>query len=549
MSPKKDALSIVKELYSATDYMTKHGGDLWITAILCSSVVYLMFRQHLINVLEVIKSDWPNQKCNPLLMPFAGFINKPEGKSNFAFTSENFSACVFDILKYISEMAIEPFKAILNIIMKAVAELQDAFNALRALYDHLRDYITSIFEFIYAAITNLVVQFMYIIIKIKDTLAKASGVLINALFLLFGSFMALESLFLAIIDFITLILIIIVCIIVVWIYIAVVHHAMLPIPIVGAAAAPVMTAFTVTSIIGVCIMIAILIPIVIFQVFMLRVLKLSSPPPPKVPGCFAGDTLIPLFQGGTKKIEDVVIGDQLQNGGLVTATIQFAAADQHIYTLDDVVVTGEHRVFHPVLKWIKVKDHPASVYCPAFHQPYVYCLNTTDKVFVIGETLFSDWDDVDTSVIDHLQENCVPYGFLPNGFTYADIHTYLDSGFQATTKITLKNGLCVPMCEIKVNDLLDDGSTVLGVIKLAGHDIQQYKHTFADDSFILGTKNIHIADGNLGIINCMQSASVQSANMESDSILYHLLTDTKFFRANNIKVNDYNYGIDAYLKN
>jgi hypothetical protein len=549
MSPKKDALSIVKELYSATDYMSKHGGDLWITAIVCSSVAYLMFRQHIINILEVIKADWPNKKCNPLLMPFAGFINKPEGKSNFEFTSENFSACVFGILQSISEMAVSPFKMILNMIIKAVAELQEALNALRSLYDYLRNYITNIFEFIYAAITNIVVQFMYIIIKIKDTMAKAAGVLINALFLLFGSFMALESLFLSIIDFITLILIIIVCIIVIWIYIAVVHHAMLPIPIVGAAAAPVMTAFTITSIIGVCIMIAILIPIVIFQVFMLRVLKLSSPPPPKVPGCFAGETIIPLFQGGAKKIQNIVIGDQLQTGGVVTATIQFAAAGQHIYTLHDVVVTSEHRVFHPELKWIKVKDHPASVYCPAFNQDYVYCLNTTDKVFLIGETLFSDWDDVDAGVIDHLQQNCVPHGFLSDGFTYADIHTYLDSGFQSATEITLQNGLCLPICDIKVNDVLEEGATVLGVIKIVGHDVQQYKHTFANDSFILGTKNIHIADGNLGIINCMQSANVQSANVESDSTLYHLLTDTKFFRANNIKVNDYNYGIDAYLKN
>jgi hypothetical protein len=30
-------------------------------------------------------------------------------------------------------------------------------------------------------------------------------------------------------------------------------------------------------------------------------------------------------------------------------------------------------------------------------------------------------------------------------------------------------------------------------------------------------------------------------------VLYHLLTDTKFFIANTINVNDYNYGIDAYL--
>jgi hypothetical protein len=565
---KKDALTLIKDLYSVTDYMGKYGGDLWITAIICSSVVYFMYRQHIINILEVIKAEWPKNKCNPLLMPFAGFINKPEGVSNFSFTADNFSTCIFAILKYIAEMAVGPFQAVLRIINDIVAELVEAFNALRSLFDQIRNAILNILEQIFAAISNLAVEFMYIIIKMRDTLSKAGGVLLGALFLLFGAFMTMQSLFLAMIDFITLILIIIVCIIVVWIYIAVVMWGMTPIPIAGPFFIGPSTTFTVISVIGVLTMIAILIPVVIFEVFMMRVLKLSSPPAPKVPGCFAGDTLIPLFQGGDKKIQDIVIGDQLRNGGFVTATIQFAAADQNIYTLNGVSVTGEHRVFHKLLKWIKVKDHPDSVYNPAFHEPYVYCLNTTDKVFLIGDTIFSDWDDVDENLMNCLEHNCVAHGFLPERFTYADIHTCLDSGFHPETTVTLQNGLCVPISEIKVNDVLlagptemgtnemgtnEMGTKVLGVIKIAGHDLKQYKHTFSNDSFIFGTKNIHIADVNLGIINCMQSEHMQSEHVrsekvESTSVVYHLLTDSKFFLANNIKVNDYNYGIDAYLK-
>ena len=46
----------------------------------------------------------------------------------------------------------------------------------------------------------------------------------------------------------------------------------------------------------------------------------------------------------------------------------------------------------------------------------------------------------------------------------------------------------------------------------------------------------------------VHSEPMQSETMQSEPILYHLLTDKKYFIANNIKVNDYNYGIDAYLK-
>ena len=91
MSKKKeeDAFSLVKELYSSTDYMSKYGTDVWITAIVCIIGLYLMTHQYIVNILEVIRADWPNLKCEPLLLPFAGFINKPEGISNFLFTSEN----------------------------------------------------------------------------------------------------------------------------------------------------------------------------------------------------------------------------------------------------------------------------------------------------------------------------------------------------------------------------------------------------------------------------------------------------------------------------
>jgi hypothetical protein len=89
---------------------------------------------------------------------------------------------------------------------------------------------------------------------------------------------------------------------------------------------------------------------------------------------------------------------------------------------------------------------------------------------------------------------------------------------------------------------LEDKTKVLGVIQMSGGTT--YKHSFAQDQFLCGSKNIHIADASLGIINCMQK---QSEKSETTPVLYHLLTDTMFFQANGIRVNDYNYGIDAYL--
>lgn len=537
---KDEILDKLNELYLMKGYMDKYGKDVWIAAILCVSFTLLITHSNLTNVLDAVRYDWPNQRCNPLFMPFAGYINKPTNQSNFEFTNNNFNDCILSILQYISEIAFVPFQLAVNLIAEAIKLILDAVNSMRDLINQLRNSFAGLLDQIYAAVTNLVVAFIDFVVKIKDTMQKASGVLTTALYMLMGSYMAMESLFLALIDLVLFILICIAAMIVVFIAITL---GLIFIPFFGQALA---SPWVVSTIITTIIMIAILIPAVWFEMMMLRVLDLSTPPPPSVPGCFAGDTLIPLFTAGEKKpIKDIKIGDKLQNGGIVTATIQFSAKEQNIYNLNGVIVTGEHRVFHPTLNWIKVKNHPNARLLPNFNEPYVYCLNTDNKVFIIADTIFSDWDDIDTKVVQDLQKNCVAHGYLPESFTYADIHTSLDSGFHPETKVKLKNGSIIPIADVVVNDILEDGVKVLGVIKIQGKDMDIYKHSFANGTFLCGTRNIHINDPLLGIVNCLQSKKEIMENREP--VLYHLLTDTKFFIANTIKVNDYNYGIDVYL--
>lgn len=544
MNSNNSTLNKINELYLKSGYMDKYGKDVWITVILSITFIILICYQYLINKLEVVRNDWPNFRCNPLFMPFAGFINKPSDQSNLEYTVSNFSECITSILEFISENAFKPFELIMIILNESINAMVDSYNKLRGLLDKLRNDYASLFDQLYTAINNIVISFIHFMVKMKDTMLKANGLLTTALFTLFGAYMAIESLFLSMINLMVLILIIVACIIIVFICIA---TGVLPIPLVG----PALAAFpTITAIITGVVMISILVPVIWFIIMMLRVLNLSSPPTPGLPSCFAGSTIIPLFEKGAKPIKDIQLGDKLKNGGTVTAIMQFTSATQNLYNLDGIMVTGEHRVFHPKLNWIKVKHHPDSRYMPGFNEPYVYCLNTDNKVFVIADTLFSDWDDIDTKVIGYLQKNCVAREFLPESFTYEDIHTYLETGLHPDTTVTLNNGFLITINEIEINDILEDNTKVLGIIKVQGKDIEQYKHSFKKGGFIRGSKNIHIDDASLGIINCMQNEnSIHGESIETTRtpVLYHLLTDSKFFIANNIRINDYNYGIDAYL--
>ena len=558
MDVKYETIKKINKLYLNSGYMDKYGSDVWAAVIIC--LVFLLLTNYYIfaNALEVVRSDWPNQKCNPLFLPFAGFINKPTDKTNIEYTAENFNGCIVSILKYTLDVAVQPLYFAVSILQEACNSLIDAVQKLRKLTTNLRNTFSDFIEQVYAGISNLIASFMFYMIKLKDTLGKIQGILTSALFVLFGSYMALESMFMCIIGLIVIIIIgLSVAIYLNW----GLALALWPIPF--GLGTPAATTFGILAIINTTAMTAILGVLIWFEIMLMRVMNLSSPPSPGVPGCFAEDTLIELFHADAKRIKDITIGDVLKNGSTVSAIIKCSAEEQNLYLLNNVLATGEHRVYHPLLKWLKVKDHPDSVYVPDFNQPYVYCLGTDKKEFTIGGTLFSDWDDIDEQVLEDLYTNCVAKGYLPENFSGKDIHTHLDSGFHASSFLFLENGSKVLLKDVKVNDRLLSGDKVIAIVKIAAHDMDEYKYTFQNDyRTLIGTKNIHINDPDLGVVegisyiqtnplNCalINNAPINNAPINNaDKYKYHLLTDTKFFVVNDIRVNDYNSGIDAYLR-
>lgn len=547
-----DVVNKIKKLYSTSGYLDKHGSDVWISVIICIVFSLVISYYYYTNVLEVVRADWHNQRCNPLFIPFAGLIHKPQNQTKLEYTADNFNGCIKSMLKSIAEAAIEPFALVVRILDDACKKLVESFNLLRDLINNLRKQYGAIIKQFYSAITNLLLSFINFVIKMKDTFAKIQGIMTTALYSMVGSYLTLQSLFTNIIVFIIFILIIIAAIIVCLI---ILYTILYGIPFVGAALA---TPVVIKCVIITLIMICILIPILWFKFELMRAMRLSTPPTPGVPGCFCGDTNIDLVHNEneneneanndySKKIKDIQVGDILKRGGKVTAFIKLSASEQNIYNLNGVIITGEHRVFYtPDSKWIKVKEHPDSIYVPDFNEPFVYCLNTSEKCFKINETIYSDWDDIDENIFNNLKKNCVS---LSTNITHSDIHTQLDSGFTSDMSIKLNTGITIPICDIKINDTLLSGDKVLGIFKIASHDINVYKHCFKNGESVIGTKNIHIHDSNLGIINCMEDNSMINSYLGSMNVnepLYHLLTNTGSFVINNIRVNDYNSGIDIY---
>jgi hypothetical protein len=118
--------------------------------------------------------------------------------------------------------------------------------------------------------------------------------------------------------------------------------------------------------------------------------------------CFHPDTNIKLKNGNIVKIKDVNLGDILQNGSIVQATMKIdnTSSDTYedLYTIknngvndEDILVTGSHliKVDEVFIKVIKYNNAVKS----EIKSDVLSCLITNDHRIQIGSEIFWDWED------------------------------------------------------------------------------------------------------------------------------------------------------------
>jgi hypothetical protein len=532
----------VNNLYNKKGFLEKYGTDVWISVIIFLIFFISTSYYHVFNNIQPIISDWDNQKCNPSVIPFVGLINKPQGMSAFEFTGNNFTGCIQTILKTVAADAFKPVYYIMNTFTDMFNDLSNVLDGVRAMFNKIRISIKTFSEDVMSRILNITMPIFQFVINMKDMLAKTNGVLGGTVFTLFSVYYTLKSSIGAAIDFIVDILYILAGSIITLLILS-------AIPIIGIpaeiAVVPLMAIFM-----------AILIPTIMVQGAVYEVLDMSPQILPGIPGCFSKNTKISKFNNERNiytnvNISNIEVGDKLEDDTHVTGVIKFAAEKQKIYNLYDVIVTGEHRVLHNTLGWIKVKNHPDSIAINNFKEPFVYCLITNSKTFKIGDIVYSDWDDIDDKVMSDIKTNCncIPD---PENFKKEDIHYYLDNGLHGDTQIYMENYNSINLENIQVNDVLIGGVKVLGKVKIDAvntrgvykfNKINKYNSISCE---LTGSPNIEIADDDLGNYN---KILISSPIIENVSFLYQLITDTGYFYINGLKIKDYNYGIDKYIVN
>lgn len=269
--------------------------------------------------------------------------------------------------------------------------------------------------------------------------------------------------------------------------------------------------------------------------------------------CFGKNTMIKLSNNKEKYIWKIKPGDILENDNKVTGIMKCKVGSNEIFNLNNILVTGTHRVLYNG-EFISTCEHPDAVKDGNYTEDYVYCLNTESKTIKINNHVFNDWDELNEKDITNLKVNLTneferELRTQHNNLIGKTIHKYIDSGFHPYTSINVEKGKSKYIKYVKCGDILDNGGKVTAVIKIDASDIPIYKHSI-NDTFIFGTQNLVYNNDNTiktTYYNEKERELYQPEKQDSIKYLYHLLTDKDEFNINKTTFACYNQNLQIFL--
>jgi len=449
-------IKFILNIYGNPSYFDLYGTQFVIFIIITFLEVSFLIIMNLKKNAAFYKLHWSQVRCNPAIMPFAGFINKPDGTSISKYTEENYQYCIGQSMDNTMDVKFSPLLDMENAINdgisltnKSLAASAEKTNLSFLGANTSIQSGTNVLYSIFSILEIAFVFFMDILLKTVGLFTTSGHIIKSGL----GWFtMMFELVAIALSDFIA-------------VFYAATVYPTIPYWI---------------FIWPILYFILFLVMFVIAEEFKSWVVMIGDAVSPaesftnmnrprplaykmlnfklsKISLCFDKNTKLKT-PTGFKKIKRIVPGDMLETG-MVTSTFKTLVISE-MFNLNGIIVSGDHRVLLDS-KWVKVKNHPDSKLID-YRKKYLYCINTTGKTIATKNHIFMDWDELGKkklkTVLNYLNTNVT-----------ADIHK-LDNGFSRNYRVKTINGY-KRICNIIPGDILEDNIRVLATVKIKGDDL------------------------------------------------------------------------------
>ena len=223
---KQPIIERLNYLYGDKTFTGRYGIDILkvclVIFIFMSAVTYYQIQNKLLDV----KRDWPQYRCRPDVMPFAGWINPPDGVSPLDYTKQNFMECSANTTKGVFDHPMSMVYVIFNGIMGVFKTILEAIEKIRLLFNRMRDALKDIFLTIFYRIQNVIIPLQTMLIKMVDFFEKIKGILATFLLTFVGVLWSFYSLIGSVYELVIIILVIMMIVIIVLWYIPFVGWAL-----------------------------------------------------------------------------------------------------------------------------------------------------------------------------------------------------------------------------------------------------------------------------------------------------------------------------------
>jgi hypothetical protein len=214
---KQPLVDRLNYLYGDKTFTGRYGIDIIkvcvVIFLVMSAITYFQIQNKLLEV----KRDWPQYRCRPDIMPFAGWINAPDGVSPIEYTKQNFMECGVNSTKGVFDRPMTMVYSKFNIVMGIFKNILDVIEKFRLLFNRMRDALKNIFLSVFYRIQNIIIPIQTMLIKMVDFFEKIKGILATFLLTFIGVLWSFYSLIGSVYEMVIIILIVmIVVIIVLW---------------------------------------------------------------------------------------------------------------------------------------------------------------------------------------------------------------------------------------------------------------------------------------------------------------------------------------------
>ena len=211
---KQPIIERLRYLYGDNTFSGRYGIDIMkvclVIFLFMCAVTYFQIQIRL----NEVKQDWPKYRCRPDVMPFAGWINAPEGTDPMEYTKQNFTESSSNITKGVFDKPMVMVYAGFNVVMKIFKNILDVIEKLRLFLNKIRDTIKDLFLAIFNRIQNVIIPVQVMLIKMVDFFEKIKGILATFLLTFVGVLWSFYSLIGSVYELMIIILVVMVIIII-----------------------------------------------------------------------------------------------------------------------------------------------------------------------------------------------------------------------------------------------------------------------------------------------------------------------------------------------